>query len=134
MYQQDALPRARTPCDAFAMRDKPCLSNGLVVGAERALHALIASEGWRAKGVHIVLIVVLEILGVQRQTDSSLVQRGRIEAAPRPWWSARRECPRRLKLALNNAGIEIRFPQSTLHALRWVRREASQGTAGACVG
>ena len=57
----------------------------------------------------------LEMAGVERWADSSVVLRARFRVAPLEQWTVRREYLRRLKIAFDRAGIEIPFPQMTLH-------------------
>jgi small-conductance mechanosensitive channel len=57
----------------------------------------------------------LEMAGVERWADSSVVIRARLKVAPLQQWTVRREYLRRLKKAFDEAGIEIPFPQLVLH-------------------
>ena len=57
----------------------------------------------------------LEMAGVERWADSSVVIRARFKVAPLAQWTVRREYLRRLKQAFDAAGIEIPFPQIMLH-------------------
>lgn len=57
----------------------------------------------------------LEMAEVERWADSSIVLRARFKVAPLQQWTVRREYLRRLKNAFDHAGIEIPFPQVTLH-------------------
>jgi len=57
----------------------------------------------------------LEMAGAERWADSSVVLRARLRVAPLEQWTVRREYLRRLKSAFDRAGIEIPFPQMTLH-------------------
>jgi small conductance mechanosensitive channel len=65
-----------------------------------------------------------ELAGVERWEASAVVIRGRFRVAPLAQWDVRREYLRRLKAAFDAAGVEIPFPQRTLHL-----RDAS-GLAG----
>jgi len=56
----------------------------------------------------------LEMAGVDRWADSAVIIRARVKVAPLAQWTIRREFLRRLKLAFDEAGIEIPFPQLTL--------------------
>jgi moderate conductance mechanosensitive channel len=60
----------------------------------------------------------LEVAGVERWADSSVIIRVRFRVAPLEQWNVRREYLRRLKYAFDAAGIEIPFPQVTLHRVR----------------
>jgi small conductance mechanosensitive channel len=59
-----------------------------------------------------------EVAGVERWDDSAVILRGRFKVAPLEQWSVRREFLRRLKAEFDAAGIEIPFPQMTLHRAR----------------
>jgi small-conductance mechanosensitive channel len=70
----------------------------------------------RADPAHAARIQAdLEMAGVERWADSSVVLRARLRVAPLEQWTVRREYLRRLKSAFDRAGIEIPFPQMTLH-------------------
>lgn len=58
----------------------------------------------------------LEIAGVDRWADSSVVIRCRFKCSPGEQWSVRREYLRRLKHAFDRAGIEIPYPHVTVYA------------------
>jgi small conductance mechanosensitive channel len=60
----------------------------------------------------------LEMAGVERWADSSVILRARFKVAPLEQWTVRREYLRRLKPAFERAGIEIPFPHLTLHKPR----------------
>lgn len=59
-----------------------------------------------------------ELAGVERWDDSAVLIRGRFRVAPLQQWSVRREYLKRLKAAFDHHGIEIPFPQMTLHRAR----------------
>lgn len=61
------------------------------------------------------LLDELEVAGVESLAESSVVIRCRFKCAPLEQWTVRREYLRRLKIAFDRAGIEIPFPQMTLH-------------------
>jgi small conductance mechanosensitive channel len=61
------------------------------------------------------ILAEFELAGVERWDDSAVVVRGRFKVAPLEQWSVRREYLRRLKAAFDAEGIEIPFPQMTLH-------------------
>jgi len=56
-----------------------------------------------------------EVVGVQSLGDSSVVIRTLIRTRPGSQWAAGREFRRRLKNRLDREGIEIPFPQRTVH-------------------
>jgi small conductance mechanosensitive channel len=57
----------------------------------------------------------LEVAGVERWADSAVMIRARFRVAPLEQWTVRRDYLRRLKRAFDEHGIEIPFPQMTLH-------------------
>lgn len=57
----------------------------------------------------------LEVAGVDRWADSSVVIRARFRTAPLEQWTVRREFLRRLKNAFDAQGIEIPFPRVSVH-------------------
>ncbi len=76
-----------------------------------AVRALREDEVWRGR-----LPEEPEMLGVQELDSSSVRIRSRIKVVPPvERWNVRRELQRRIKLALDAAGIEIPFPQVSLH-------------------
>jgi len=56
-----------------------------------------------------------EIFGVDKFDDSAVIIKGRIKTKPIRQWEVGREYLRRIKLAFDNAGIEIPFPHQTLY-------------------
>ena len=58
----------------------------------------------------------LEIAGVDKWDNSAVVIRCRFKVLALEQWSVRREYLRRLKMAFDEAGIEIPFPHLTLYA------------------
>jgi small conductance mechanosensitive channel len=69
----------------------------------------------------------LEMAGVERWADSSVIIRARFRVAPLEQWNVRREYLRRLKTAFDRAGIEIPFPQLTIHSMAESRAKPSEG-------
>ena len=83
-------------------------------GAMALMHEVAADM--RRDPAHAARILGdLEMAGVERWADSSVVLRARLRVAPLEQWTVRREYLRRLKYAFDHAGIEIPFPQVTLH-------------------
>ena len=78
------------------------------VGAE-----LQADEEWAP-----YLQPPLEVLGVQELADSAVIIRCRFRTLPMWQWAVAREFRRRMKRRFDEAGIEIPFPQRTLHLAR----------------
>jgi small conductance mechanosensitive channel len=59
----------------------------------------------------------IEIIGVERWADSAVILRARLRVVPPiEQWNVKREFLKRLKQAYDQRGIEIPFPQLTLHA------------------
>lgn len=56
-----------------------------------------------------------EIFGVDKFDSSAVVIKGRIKTKPIRQWQVGREYLRRIKLAFDDAGIEIPFPHHTLY-------------------
>jgi len=56
-----------------------------------------------------------EVFGVDKFDNSAVVIKGRIRTKPIRQWQVGREYLRRIKLAFDNAGIEIPFPHQTLY-------------------
>ena len=62
------------------------------------------------------ILDALEIAGVDRLADSSVVLRCRFRVLPLEQWTVRREFLRRIKRVFDARGIEIPFPHVTLYA------------------
>ena len=74
--------------------------------------ALRADPQWSAR-----IVEDLELIGMDRWADSSVVLRARFKVVPPiQQWNVKREYLRRLKQAFDERGIEIPFPQLTVHA------------------
>jgi len=56
-----------------------------------------------------------QVLGVQELGDSAVVLRALLVTAPAERWRVKREALKRLKRRFDDAGIEIPFPQRTVH-------------------
>lgn len=72
--------------------------------------AVAADPGWEAH-----LDDSPEVVGVESLADSAVVIRTVIRTAPGSQWMVAREFRRRIKNRLDQEGIEIPFPQRTLH-------------------
>jgi small conductance mechanosensitive channel len=73
--------------------------------------AMRADAQWKAK-----LTDEIEILGVERLDNSAVVLRCRLKVVPAiEQWNVKREFFKRVKLAFDARGIEIPFPQLTVH-------------------
>jgi moderate conductance mechanosensitive channel len=57
----------------------------------------------------------IEILGLDRFEDSSVIVRARLKTPPLQQWSVGREFNRRMKRRFDELGIEIPFPHRTLY-------------------
>jgi small-conductance mechanosensitive channel len=74
--------------------------------------ALRADPAWRER-----LLEPIELIGVERWADSAVILRARIKVLPPiEQWNVRREYLKRLKKAFDEHGIEIPFPQLTIHS------------------
>lgn len=60
------------------------------------------------------ILAPLEVLGVDQFADSAVVIKARIKTSARDKWTVGREFNRRMKLAFDDAGIDIPFPHRTL--------------------
>ena len=87
---------------------------------DRAMQVMVrTAEQLRADPVFSSRILdAFEMVGVERWADSAVILRARFKVAPLEQWSVRREYLRRLKTAFDSEGIEIPFPQLTVHAPR----------------
>jgi len=81
----------------------------------------------RADPVHASRILdSLDVAGVDKWGDSAVIIRARFRVAPLEQWNVKRDYLRRLKRAFDERGIEIPFPQRTLHiARRKAERDAN---------
>jgi small conductance mechanosensitive channel len=71
-----------------------------------------------------------ELAGVDSWGDSAVTIRGRIQTQAGKQWGVRRELLRRLKYAFDEAGVEIPFPQRTVHVVG-MKGNAEVAAAGA---
>jgi small-conductance mechanosensitive channel len=71
---------------------------------------LMAEEKYRP-----LILAPLEILGVDKFADSAVIIKARIKTLPVQQWTVGREMNRRLKKRFDQLGIEIPFPQRTIH-------------------
>ncbi|MGH8742489.1 MAG: mechanosensitive ion channel family protein, partial [Burkholderiales bacterium] len=73
---------------------------------------LRADPQWKAR-----IADDLEVIGVERWADSAVVLRARLKVIPPiQQWNVKREYLKRLKQRFDERGIEIPFPQLTIHA------------------
>lgn len=83
-----------------------------------------ADPGWAPR-----ILDELEIVGVERWADSAVVLRCRMRVVPIQQWNVRREFLRRLKAAFDRQGIEIPFPQLTIHPVSLADAALRTGSA-----
>ncbi|KPK55475.1 MAG: mechanosensitive ion channel protein MscS [Thiotrichales bacterium SG8_50] len=62
-----------------------------------------------------LLIDDVEVFGVDNFADSAVTIKGRLRTKPIKQWDVGREFRRRLKIAFDEAGVNIPFPQRTVH-------------------
>ena len=77
--------------------------------------ARVGSEMKQDETVGSYMLEEPEIFGVDKFDSSSVVIKGRIRTKPIRQWQVGREYLRRIKLAFDDAGIEIPFPHQTLY-------------------
>jgi small conductance mechanosensitive channel len=70
-----------------------------------------------------LILEPLEVLGVDQFGDNAVIIKMRIKTRPIQQWSVGRELNRRIKKRFDELGIEIPFPQRTLHLGQGVARE-----------
>lgn len=63
------------------------------------------------------VLAPLEVLGVDKFDDSAVIVRARYKTAPIKQWEVGREFNKALKKKFDEKGIEIPFPQRTLHVM-----------------
>jgi small conductance mechanosensitive channel len=59
----------------------------------------------------------LEVMGLNQFTDSALMLLARLKTPPGQQWRVSREFNRRLKILFDKHGVEIPFPQRTIHMI-----------------
>ncbi|HUU45154.1 MAG TPA: mechanosensitive ion channel family protein [Acidobacteriota bacterium] len=83
-----------------------------VVDVMKEVHAgMMAEPEWCS-----MILQEIEVLGVDDFGESEVTIKARMKTVPLQQWSVGREYRRRLKYAFDEKGIEIPFPQCTLHA------------------
>lgn len=93
------------------------------IAAAMALIKEVADGLWREQLESFTIIQEPTMAGVQAFGDNSIALRLMVRTEPGEQFGTARELRKRLKLALDEAGIEIPFPQRTI----WVRSQP--GTA-----
>ena len=71
-----------------------------------------------------------EVWGLEQWGESQMTVRLVVQTVPLEQWKVSRELRRRLKVAFDEAGIEIPFPQRTI----WLRQDAQEDPAGGLAG
>jgi len=93
-----------------------------VIGALREVGAeLQADETYRRS-----ILEPIEVVGLDHFEESSVVIRARMKTRPIKQWEVGREFNRRLKRAFDEKGIEIPYPQRTVHH-RWEQAPPGAG-------
>jgi small conductance mechanosensitive channel len=82
-----------------------------VIGVMRAVAQELRADAQFADKI----LADFDLAGVDQLSDSAVVIRGRFRVVPLEQWSVRREYMKRVKKAFDREGIEIPFPQMTLH-------------------
>jgi small conductance mechanosensitive channel len=77
---------------------------------KRTVEEMRAEEPW-----NLDILEPLDVLGLDKFADSAVVIRARIKTRPIRQWAAGREFNRRIKKALDDAGVEIPFPHRTVY-------------------
>ena len=86
----------------------------------------VADGLWREQLDSFTIIQEPTMAGVQAFGDNSIALRVMVRTEPGEQFGTARELRKRLKLALDEAGIEIPFPQRTI----WVRSQPSSAMPG----
>ncbi|MGI9601707.1 MAG: mechanosensitive ion channel family protein [Acidimicrobiales bacterium] len=80
-----------------------------------AVISATAHELWREEAEATTILEEPEVWGIQSLGDSAISIRLAVKTEPAEQWATARELRRRLKTALDEAGIEIPFPQRVVH-------------------
>jgi small conductance mechanosensitive channel len=75
----------------------------------------VGAQMQRERAYRRLIVEPLEIAGVDRFAENAVVVRARMKTRPLQQWTVGREYNRRLKKRFDELGIEIPFPQRTLH-------------------
>jgi small conductance mechanosensitive channel len=80
-----------------------------------AVMAEVGAQMQRDRAYRRLIVEPLEVAGVDRFAENAVVIRARMKTRPLQQWTIGREYNRRLKNRFDELGIEIPFPQRTLH-------------------
>jgi small conductance mechanosensitive channel len=83
----------------------------------------LAEEMQQEPNWALLILEPLEVLGVDQFGDNAVIIKMRIKTRPIQQWSVGRELNRRIKKRFDELGIEIPFPQRTLHLGQGVAQE-----------
>ena len=75
----------------------------------------IATEMQGEEKFQHIILEPLEVLGVDKFADSSVVIKARFKTAPIQQWTVGREMNRRIKKKFDEVGIEIPFPHTSIY-------------------
>jgi small conductance mechanosensitive channel len=93
------------------------ISYGADIDAAMGIMGKVSNELRQDEVVGPLIIEDVEIFGVDAFADSAVMIKARIKTRPGKQWDVGRAYLRRLKYAFDAAGIEIPFPQRTVHLL-----------------
>lgn len=79
-----------------------------------ALMAAVGREMQEDANFRPLILEPIEVVGVDNLADSGVVLKARIKTLPIQQWTVGREYNRRIKLAFDEAGVEIPFPHMKL--------------------
>ena len=96
------------------------------IAAATAVIKDVADGVWEEQVPSATIIEEPTILGVQNFGESSVSIRLMAKTEPAEHWATARELRARIKVALDEAGIEIPFPQRTV----WVKSDQTIGSKG----
>lgn len=75
----------------------------------------IAEEMMKEDAYKHLILAPLEVLGVDKFADSSVIIKARFKTAPVQQWTVGREMNRRIKKKFDELGIEIPFPHTSIY-------------------
>jgi small-conductance mechanosensitive channel len=75
----------------------------------------IGDEMMKEEAYQRLILAPLEVLGVDKFADSSVIVKARFKTAPVQQWTVGREMNRRIKKKFDELGIEIPFPHTSIY-------------------